>query len=149
MITKEDIIKIQEKIMRYRGVVVHDFINIESMIGSIISIYFAKDNKNNEFNRKVIDDEYFSFGLKVKILEKLKFKVYKTFFEDTRRIGNIRNLFSHQVPTLEEGFFIYNADKESSNHIKMAELYKEFRDKYSKIDEQLNIIFNELVNIKK
>jgi len=147
--SKLDIPKIQERIMRYRGVIVHDFINIESMIGSIIAIYFAKENKNNEFNKKIIDDEYFSFGLKVRIFEKLKFEAYKSFFEDLRRIGSIRNLFSHQVPTLEEGFFIYNVIKESSDHVKMNELYSEFREKYSKTDEQLKEIFDKLVKENK
>ena len=145
--TNLDIPKIQERIMRYRGVIVHDFINIESMVGSIIAIYFAKENKNNEFNRKVIDDEFFSFGLKVRILEKLKSKVYKDFFQDLGRIVNLRNLFAHQVTTLEEGFFIYRNDV--PKHVKMIELYEEFRDKYLKIDGQLNEIFNKLVEIKK
>ena len=92
----EDELKtVMNKIAQYRGVIITDFISIDAMVGSILAIYFAKENKNNEFNRKVIDDEYFSFGLKINILEKLNFEVYKEFFEDIRRINNIRNMFAH------------------------------------------------------
>jgi len=145
---KEQISKIANKIAQYRGVIIHDSISIDALIGSIIAIYFARDDKNNEFNRKIIDDEYFSFGLKVRILEKLNFEVYKGFFEDIRRMNNIRNLFAHQVPTLDEGFFKKNLDGEEEI-LYMSDLHKEFLEKIKKVDEQLYKIFLELVEKNK
>ena len=146
---KEKINAINNKIAQYRGVIIHDSISIEALIGAIIAIYFVKDNKNNEFNRKVIDDEYFSFGLKIKILEKLNQEVYPQFFEDIRRINNIRNIFAHRVPTLDKGF-IYQDSKEEKTETKyMADLHKEFLEKIKKVDEQLHKIFFKLVEENK
>ena len=146
---KEKINAINNKIAQYRGVIIHDSISIEALIGAIIAIYFVKDNKNNEFNRKVIDDEYFSFGLKIKILEKLNQEVYPQFFEDIRRINNIRNIFAHRVPTLDKGF-IYQDSKEEKTETKyMSDLHKEFLEKIKKVDEQLHKIFFKLVEENK
>jgi len=146
---KEKINAINNKIAQYRGVIIHDSISIEALIGAIIAIYFVKDNKNNEFNRKVIDDEYFSFGLKIKILEKLNQEVYPQFFEDIRRINNIRNIFAHKVPTLDEGF-IYQDSKEEKTETKyMSDLHKEFLEKIKKVEEQLHKIFFKLVEKNK
>ena len=146
---KEKINAINNKIAQYRGVIIHDSISIEALIGAIIAIYFVKDNKNNEFNRKVIDDEYFSFGLKIRILEKLKLETYKEFFEDIRRINNIRNIFAHRVPTLDKGF-IYQDSKEEKTETKyMSDLHKEFLEKIKKVDEQLHKIFFKLVEENK
>jgi hypothetical protein len=146
---KEDIKTIANKIAQYRGVIIHDSISIEALIGSIIAIYFVKDDKNNEFNRKIIDDEYFSFGLKIKILEKLNIETYNEFFEDIRRINNIRNLFAHQVPTLDEGF-IQNKSKGKGVETKyMSDLHSEFLEKIKKVDKQLHKIFFKLVEENK
>lgn len=140
---KEEIKILNNKIAQYRGVIIHDSINVEALMRAIIAIYFARDDKNNEFNRKVIDDEYFSFGLKVRILEKLNLEVYKGFFEELRRINNIRNTFAHQVPTLDEGFFKKDNEKNEVNY--MADLHKEFLEKINRVDEQLHKIFMKLV----
>ena len=145
MMDKEEINAISNKIAQYRGVIIHDSINIEALMGAIIAVYFVRDDKNNEFNRKVIDDEYFSFGLKIRILEKLNQEVYPQFFEDIRRINNIRNIFAHKVPTLDGGF-IYQDSKEGKTETKyISDLYKEFLEKIKKVDEQLHQIFFKLV----
>ena len=146
---KEEIKAIANKIAQYRGVIVHDSINIEALIGAIIAIYFVSDTKNNEFNRKVIDDEYFSLGLKIRILEKLKLETYKEFFEDIRRINNIRNIFAHKVPTLDEGFISQDFKEEKTETKHMSELHAEFLEKIKKVDEQLEKIFSKLVEDRK
>jgi len=149
MMDKEEINAISNKIAQYRGVIIHDSINIEAIIGAIIAIYFVRSDKNNEFNRKVIDDEYFSFGLKIRILEKLNQEVYPQFFEDIRRINNIRNIFAHRVPTLDKGF-IYQDSKEEKTETKyMSDLHKEFSEKIKKVGEQLSKIFFNLVEENK
>jgi hypothetical protein len=146
---KEEIKSIANKIAQYRGVIIHDSISVEAMIGAIIAIYFVKDNKNNEFNRKVIDDEYFSLGLKIRILEKLKLETYKEFFEDIRRINNIRNIFAHQVPTLDEGFIQNNLKDGKVETTYMSDLHNEFLEKIKKVDKQLREIFLKLVEENK
>jgi len=147
--SKEQINEIANKIAQYRGVIIHDSISIDALIGSIIAVYFARDDKNNEFNRKIINDEYFSFGLKIRILEKLNFDVYKGFFEDIRRMNNIRNLFAHQVPTLDEGFICQDFKKEKNETKYMSDLHKEFLEKIKKVDKQLHKTFFDLVEKNK
>ena len=146
---KEEIKILNNKIAQYRGVIIHDSINVEALMGAIIAIYFVKDNKNNEFNRKVIDDEYFSFGLKVRILEKLKIETYKEFFEDLRRMNTIRNTFAHQVPTLDEGFFKKGKDGKENEINYMSDLHKEFLEKIKRVDDELHKIFMKLVEENK
>ncbi len=146
---KEQLSKIANKIAQYRGVIIHDSISIDALIGSIIAVYFVRDNKNNEFNRKVIEDEYFSFGLKVRILEKLKLETYKEFFQDLRRINTIRNTFAHQVPTLNEGFFKKGKDGKEKEITYMSDLHKDFLEKIKKVDKQLHKIFFKLVEENK
>ncbi|MFA5061402.1 MAG: hypothetical protein WC494_03760 [Candidatus Pacearchaeota archaeon] len=145
----EQINVIANKIAQYRGVIIHDSISIEAMLGAIIAIYFVKDNKNNEFNRKVIDDEYFSFGLKIRVLEKLNFEVYSQFFEDIRRMNNIRNIFAHHVPTLDEGFIQQNSKDGKVETKYMSDLHKEFLEKIKKVDEQLHKIFFKVIEENK
>jgi hypothetical protein len=146
---KEEIKKIGNKIAQYRGVIIHDSIGVEAMIGAIIAIYFVSDTKNNEFNRKVIDDEYFSLGLKIRILERLKLETYKEFFEDIRRINNIRNIFAHKVPTLDKGFISQDFKEEKTEIKYMSELHKEFIETMKKVDEQLEKIFSKLIEERK
>lgn len=140
---------IANKIAQYRGVIIHDSISVDAMIGAIIAIYFVKDNKNNEFNRKVIDDEYFSFGLKIRILEKLNLETYKEFFQDIRGINNIRNIFAHQVPTLDEGFIRHGSKDKKIETESMKDLHREFLEKIKRVDEQLHKIFLKLVEERK
>lgn len=146
---KEEIKNLNNKIAQYRGVIIHDSINIEALIGAIIAIYFARDNKNNEFNRKVIDDEYFSFGLKIRILDKLNLDTYHCFFEDIRRINSIRNTFAHNVPTLNEGFIQSNWKDGKTETKYISDLHSEFLEKVKKVDEQLESIFLKLVEKNK
>jgi len=112
-------------------------------------LVFRSDDRNNEFNRKVIDDEYFSFGLKIKVLEKLNLEVYPKFFVDIRRINNIRNIFAHKVPTLDEGFVYQDSKKGNTETQYMSDLHKEFLEKIKNVDEQLGKIFFNLVEENK
>jgi hypothetical protein len=144
-LTPEKIKEYTNKIAQYRGVIIHDSINIEALINAIITIYFVKANKNNEFSTNVIGDEFFSFGLKINILDKLKFERYKEFIDDIRRINKIRNFFAHCLPTLNEELYCYNQDKKMHEPKKLDELHKEFLEKIKKINPQLDKIFDKLV----
>ena len=60
----------KENISKYRAEVIEKFINIESIIDVIISQHYFK-LPNKSFIFEVLYDEYFSFALKRRILEKI------------------------------------------------------------------------------
>lgn len=138
------------KIAQYRGVIIQDAINIEAMVDSIIINYFIKSNKHSEFLTKVTEDEGFSFGLKINILEKLNFEVYSEFIQDIRRINNIRNIFAHCLPgSFTGGLSYYNKNNKTHEIKELDEFYKEFLEKLKKVDEQLQKLFLKLVEESK
>ena len=146
---KEELNTLLNKIAQYRGVIITDSINIEGMINSIIINYFVKEEKHSKFLMNVVSDEYFSFGLKINILEKLNFDIYKEFFQDVRRVNNIRNIFAHCTPTLDGGLSFYNKNKKTQETKKLEELHKEFLEKIKKVDGQLEKLFWKLVEENK
>ena len=147
---KIDLKAVMDKVVQYRGVIITDSINIEKIMELIISNYFARKDRSNEFNRKVMDDEYFSFGLKIRILEKLNFEVYKEFFEDFRRINNIRNIFAHCIPgSFTGGLSYYNKKKKTHEVKELEEFHKEFLEKIKKVGPQLDKLFWKLVEENK
>ena len=147
---ESDLNSVMNKIAQYHGVIITDSINIEALIKSIIINYFVKENKHSEFLIKVITDEYFSFGLKINILEKLNFDVYKGFFEDIRRMNNIRNIFAHCLPGSFTGGLSYYNDKKKTHEVReLEDFHKEFLEKIKKADEQLHKIFWKLVEENK
>lgn len=142
--------EVMNKIAQYRGVIITDSINIEALISSILINYFAKEKKHSEFLTKVIEDELFSFGLKINILEKLNFDVYNGFFQDIRRINNIRNIFAHCLPgSFTGGLSYYNKEKKIYEVKELEEFHKEFLEKIKKVDKQLEKTFFELIEKNK
>ena len=97
-LTREELEKAYLKTQEYRGFIIGKAIDIEGMINAILNLYFAKESRQNEFMHKALDDEYFSFGLKIRNLEKIKLNLRKELIEKIRRINNIRNEFAHKVP---------------------------------------------------
>ena len=95
---------------------------------------------------KCITDEYFSFGLKIRILEKLSFESYKGFLEDIRRTNKIRNIIAYCSPGALDGSLIfYNQNKKIHEIKKLEELHKEFLEKIQKVEKQLRRILNLLI----
>ncbi len=93
MTTKMD----KDKISKHRAEVIERFINIEWMINAIISQHYLKKVRKS-FMLEVLYDEYFNFGLKRRILEKILKKNSKyenQIIEQLRRLNNIRNYFAH------------------------------------------------------
>lgn len=147
---KDELNSVMNKIAQYRGAIITDSINIEALIGSILINYFAKENKQSEFLTKIVEDELFSFGLKINILEKLNFDVYKGFFQDIRRINNIRNIFAHCLPgSFTGGLFYYNKDKKTHEVKELEDFHKEFLEKIKKVGPQLDKIFLKLIEDNK
>jgi len=146
---KEEIQKNLNKLSQYRGVIIQDSINIEAWIDAILINYFIKENKHSEFLTKVIEDENFSFGMKINILEKLNLGTYKRFTEDIRRINNIRNIFAHCLPSSFTALSYYNKKTRMHETKELVEFHKEFLEKLKKVNEELGKIFNKLIEEKK
>ena len=86
-----------ENISKYRSEVIEKFINIEWIINMIISFHYFGVLKEN-FSYDVLYDEYFSFGLKRRILEKVltnRNKLDKSIIDKLNRMNTIRNYFAH------------------------------------------------------
>ena len=147
---KIDFKAVMNKIAQYRGVIIQDSINIEAMIDSIIINYFVKENKHSEFLTKAVEDENFSFGLKINILEKLNLETYKEFIQDIRRINNIRNIFAHCLPgSFTGGLSYYNKNNKTREVKELEEFHKEFLEKLKPVDEQLDKTFWKFVEENK
>ena len=150
-LTKEKLREMQEKIIKYRGEVVNKTIDIEALLSAILNLYFAKKSKQNEFMHGVLDDEYFSLGLKIRIFKKLKLEVNKKIIEGMRRISDIRNDFAHRIPAIipnsERLFVSFSYNRENPKEIE--ELYVEFVKLINEVEPELDNIFNNLVEISK
>ena len=84
----------EETLSKYRAEVIERFINIEIIINATISQhYFERVEKNFYF--QVLYDEYFSFSLKRRILEKIVNNINTQQVQDLNRLNTIRNYFAH------------------------------------------------------
>lgn len=86
-----------EGISKLRSAVIEDFIGLEALVDCVIGVHYL-GKLSLAFYHEVLYDEYFSFGLKVRILEKIlrpEGKVAKRQTELLRRMNNIRNTFAH------------------------------------------------------
>ena len=82
------------QISEYRAQVIERTINIEWLMNAIIcQHYFSRVVK--PFLLEVLYDEYFSFALKRRILEKIVDNLDKRRLQDLNRLNTIRNYFAH------------------------------------------------------
>ena len=136
------------KLKRLRGNVVHNALDIEYGISAILINYYIKDEIHNEFLIKGMADEYFSFGLKIRIFQKTFPKEpYQGFFEDVRRIVNIRNILAHSPMFGFNGKILSN--KNLKIEIKEAqELHDEFYKLHPKVLNELNKLLQIVLTLK-
>ncbi len=141
----------KNKIVEQRGKVINKFINIEWIINAIISQwYMGKVEK--EFVLEVLYDEYFSFSLKRRIIEKIfaercnsKLKpMLKKMLDSLNRLNSIRNYFAHCT----ENMTLSNMDEEyipdPKNHNKPLDfqtLYEEFIGKEKNVNKYFYDLF--------
>jgi hypothetical protein len=78
----------KDELSKYRAEVIERFINVETLVDAIICQHYFKKMIIN-FYLEVLYDEYFSFGLKRLILEKI--------------VKNIRNYFAHYNQEIIKG----------------------------------------------
>jgi hypothetical protein len=132
------------ELSKYRAEVIERFINIEWMINAIISQYYLK-KVIKPFILEVLYDEYFSFALRRRILEKILKKTDKydsNIMNNLYRLNTIRNYFAHCGQE-----FIDFSDKElkgriidpkdTEKELDFASLHREFMEKAGEIEKYL------------
>ncbi len=86
------------ELSKWRAEVIERFINVEWLINAIICHHYLKKTFTN-FLLEVLYDEYFSFALKRRILEKILCQIdnknNKSKINQLNRINTIRNYFAH------------------------------------------------------
>jgi len=84
----------RDKLSKYRADVIERFINVEWLINAIISQHYFK-RVLMPFLLEVLYDEYFSFALKRRILEKIIKNIDGRKVQELNRLNTIRNYFAH------------------------------------------------------
>ena len=140
-----------EALSKYRSEVIEKFINAEMIINAIISQhYFKKVLK--PFLLEVLYDEYFSFGLKRRIIEKIIPDIDTKKIHDLNRLNTIRNYFAHSNQEFFEGSEkpkpgikgIIPDPRDIEKGIDFEKLYKEFIEKESEVTKYLAKIFTDI-----
>jgi hypothetical protein len=140
----------KDKLSKYRAEVIERFINIETIIDAIIcQHYFKKGGMVINFYLEVLYDEYFSFALKRRILEKIIRDIDNQKLQDLNRLNTIRNYFAHYNQEI-----IKVADKTQEwkvidprnieKEINFEELYAEFMSKAGGVEEYLAKLYQNL-----
>ena len=124
---------VNKKVSDIRGRIANQYIQIELLINAYLINYFAIKNKHNDFLVKFLCDDYCSVGLKINVLEKIlsQEKMYKGFYNDLRRLNNIRNIAVHSPPQSIIGPLVLHSKKMKPENLE--DLEKEFVKLYSKI----------------
>jgi hypothetical protein len=137
----------KELLSKYRSDVIEKFINIETIVNAIICQYYFKKVVMNFFF-DVLYDEYFSFGFKRKILEKIIKEPNRKKIDDLNRLSNIRNYFVHRnqeiVENKPEAKAIIPDPKNTRKGIDFEGLYRELLIKEKEVTEYLADIFSKL-----
>ena len=138
----------KDRISKYRAKVIERFINVEWIINAIISQHYFK-RVILPFVLEVLYDEYFSFGLKRRILEKIVANIDSQKIQDLNRLNTIRNYFAHCNQEIIEGtdkaqrgrvIDPRNTEKE----VNFERLYSEFIEKVGSVEEYLARLFQDL-----
>ena len=133
-----------EGISGFRSEVIERTINIEWLVGSIVcQHYFGKIYL--PFLLEVLYDEYFSFALKRRILEKIIPDLDKKQLQNLNRVNTIRNYFAHcntkfflgnKKPQLGEKGKILDP-KNTEKELDFENLHKEFELKECSVKKAL------------
>jgi hypothetical protein len=134
---------------KIRAEVIEKFINLECLINAIITQhYFKTVNKN--FIMEFLYDEYCSFGLKKRVLEKIIKDLDKRKIERLNRLNTIRNYFAHRdlsyVKVVDKECWAPDPRKPEKS-INFDALYKEFIENESEVLNYLFSIFESMGGI--
>jgi hypothetical protein len=92
----------RQELSQARAEVIEKFINLEWLINAIISQhYFGKVIR--PFVLEVLYDQFCSFGLRRRIVEKIVRDIDAKQIDSLNRLSNIRNYFAHVGPEIFSG----------------------------------------------
>ena len=139
-----------DELSKWRAEVIERFINVEWLIDAIICQHYLKKTFKN-FLLEVLYDEYFSFALKRRILEKILSQIdnqnNKSKIDQLNRINTIRNYFAH----CNQQFFEKGDDigkvldpRKTDRAINFKTLYEEFMSIAGDIELWLSEIFESI-----
>jgi hypothetical protein len=120
-----------ETVSAMRSFVVEQFISIEAVVCTIIGAHYF-GTPRLDFYTEVLYDEYFSFGLKARVLEKIlpsEDKDAERFIRRLRRLNVIRNYFAHCGVLRHDsasGAFSVPDPRKPEGSIDFAALHREF-----------------------
>jgi len=113
----------------YRSEVIEGFILLEAIVDCFINTHYM-GKPSMAFHEEVLYDEYFSFGLKVRIVEKVLDSEEKTVVQSLRRVNNIRNLFAHcGMLRYESGEVFAPNPRKLDKKLDFEALYAEFMER--------------------
>ena len=137
----------KDTLSKYRSEIIEKFINIEWIINIIISQYYLK-RADKSFLFEVLYDEYFSFALKRRILEKIIKNIANRDnrkIQDLNRLNTIRNYFAHCGQE-----YIKGPDKTQKGKVldpKNIEEEVDFESLYSEFMKEQGSVANYLIQI--
>jgi len=142
---KKKIEQTTKEVSFLRGIVITKSVDIELLIGALITNYFVLSDKHSKFSEVVLSDPYFSFGLKINILKKILNKInwisYNGFKEDLDKIQRLRNRFAHSGMFGFDGDLIYDKGEKPMEIKKAKEMYDEFIPLWANVMEELDKVF--------
>lgn len=115
------------EISKYRASVIESLISLERLIDCIISQHYFSEI-HGSFLNEVLYDEYFSFGLKRKILEKICPRLDSKTLQSLNRINSIRNIFAHCASPIPEEPHKVKNPKKLNTELDLENLYLEFKE---------------------
>jgi hypothetical protein len=141
----------QDTLSKYRAEVIERFINVEWIINAIISQYYFK-KVIMPFLLEVLYDEYFSFALKRRILEKIIKNIEKQKIQELNRLNTIRNYFAHCNQEIIQGTDLKQQGKvvdprDIEKEVDFESLHSEFMKIVGGVEEYLAMLFKVLGGI--
>lgn len=137
----------EEKLSKYRLIVMEDHANMENIISAIITQHYFKKSVNADFEANILNDVSVTTATKIRILKGiLKLKKRKISFKKVERVNTIRNHFVHCFRKItRDGKLIMFFPKYEKNKrvFSFEKEYKEFRKKYDECLTELLPIFYE------
>jgi len=138
------------ELSKWRAEVIERAINVEWLINAIICQHYLKKTFKN-FLLEVLYDEYFSFALKRRILEKILSQIddkdNKSKIDQLNRINTIRNYFAHcnqQFFEVGDGTGKVPDPRKTNRAINFRTLYEEFMSIVGDVELWLSEIFKSI-----
>ncbi len=133
-------------VSKYRAEVIEKFIGLEMMINAIICQHYL-GRLNKKFLLEVLYDEYFSFALKRRVLEKIV-SIDKRVLDDLNRLNTIRNYFAHCNVEFIDSISNRSTAKvpdprKTTEEIDFEKLYAEFISREKPVREYLTRVYKE------